>query len=100
MTTKTDIIYRIRQKSTGLYSKGGANPEWSQTGKCYAGTSILKQHLTEITTVICNQMRQGKELANPYKDCEVICYTENGSLANHMIEQIDVDVFAFKMRKK
>jgi hypothetical protein len=94
------VIYRIRNKTTGLYSKGGIPPTFGETGKCYVGLSILRQYLKQVTTVLCNQVRQDDNVVNPYKDCEVIAYTENGQTANHELEQVDIDVFAFRMRKK
>jgi hypothetical protein len=38
-------VYKIRSKKTGLYSLGGATPQWSKHGKTWMGLGPLKNHL-------------------------------------------------------
>lgn len=94
-----DVIYRIRRKPDGKYSKGGVQPDFGDTGKCYVGINILKQHLREVTTFIANRL-DTQTLSNPYKDCEIISYSQSGETSVELIENIDVDIFAQKMRKR
>jgi hypothetical protein len=42
------LIYRIRNKQLGLYSKGGAFPSWSKKGKIWKNIGHLKVHLKNV----------------------------------------------------
>jgi hypothetical protein len=42
------FIYKIRHKKTGLYSKGGYDPQWSNKGKTWNHIGHIKLHLREI----------------------------------------------------
>jgi hypothetical protein len=41
----TKSSYKIRQKSTGLYSTGGYWPKFTKNGKTWSGSGPLKNHL-------------------------------------------------------
>lgn len=41
-------LYRIRDKNTGLYSKGGSPPEWGKIGKVWVALHHLNAHLSMI----------------------------------------------------
>ena len=64
------FVYKIRNKTTGLFSTGGAWPNWSKKGKLWTGLGPLANHL-------------GLVRDNAYKDAELVTF--------ELIEQI-VDV--------
>ena len=41
------IIFKIRDRSTGLFSTGGTNPTWSHKGKTWLTKGNLMNHLTQ-----------------------------------------------------
>lgn len=43
------ILYMIRSKKTGLYSKGGNDVTWSKLGKIWASRNALSNHFTQLT---------------------------------------------------
>lgn len=58
------IIWKIRNKTTGLFSKGGSTPGWNKTGKVWKQLSHLNAHFNHVT-------------ARYYADCEVVMYEIN-----------------------
>jgi hypothetical protein len=40
-----ETVYKIRQKSTGLYSSGGTRPTFTKKGKIWRNLGHLKNHL-------------------------------------------------------
>ena len=40
------LIYKILNKSTGLYSLGGGYPKWSKFGKTWSSFANLNKHLS------------------------------------------------------
>ena len=38
-------VYKIRDRKTGLYSRGGVNPQWSKQGKTWNSLGALKNHM-------------------------------------------------------
>jgi hypothetical protein len=38
-------VYKIRDKETGLFSKGGSHPRWSAKGKTWQSKGALSGHL-------------------------------------------------------
>jgi len=65
-------VYKIRNKITGLYSRGGNPPAWGKTGKTWNAIGHLKNHLNQFTHVYFGH----KKDITPeiYADCEVIIY--------------------------
>lgn len=41
----TKFIFKIRQKSTGLFSSGGASPKFTKMGKSWQSLGHVKNHL-------------------------------------------------------
>lgn len=39
-------FYKIRNKRTGLFSKGGNTPLWNKTGKTWQTLGLLRSHIT------------------------------------------------------
>lgn len=62
------VSYKIRRKSDGLYSTGGANPNFTKKGKSWAGIGQLKNHL--------NVIREYSYSSKVYTDCEIVAYEE------------------------
>lgn len=44
------IVYKIRNKTTGLFSGGGAYPRWSKKGKVWTSMGNLRNHLNMFKT--------------------------------------------------
>jgi hypothetical protein len=44
-------IYKIRNKDTGLFSKGGMTPYWSKKGKTWNSFGHLKLHLSQMVKI-------------------------------------------------
>lgn len=45
----TKRVFKIRDESTGLYSKGGSIPSWSKIGKTWTTEAALKNHLNLVS---------------------------------------------------
>src|SRR6266403_3016544 len=56
----TQVFYKIRNKKTGLFSKGGSWPRWSKLGKVWHSKGALSNHLAFVST------------SADYKDAEII----------------------------
>lgn len=55
-------IYKIRNKKSGLFSKGGLSPSFSKKGKIWNGIGPLKLHFNQFIG------------STYYEDCEVVEY--------------------------
>jgi hypothetical protein len=44
-------VYKIRDKTTGLFSTGGTVPGWHARGKSWSGLGPLKVHLSQYLSV-------------------------------------------------
>lgn len=42
-----NVVYKIRDRITGLYSLGGVDPRWGKRGKVWNGIGPLKCHLRQ-----------------------------------------------------
>lgn len=84
-------IYKIRDKKTGLFSRGGSygHGVWSKTGKSWGNIGHIKNHLNQYID------RGAKARDYPYEDAEIIeieldydkCYKEEvETLFNKQIE--------------
>jgi hypothetical protein len=60
-------IYRIRQRSTGLWSSGGSDPKFGKRGKTWDQIGHLSSHMTSL---LDSQGR--KAITNVYDDAEVV----------------------------
>ena len=40
------IVYKIREKKTGLYSTGGTQPKWNTNGKVFTTIGTVKSHIS------------------------------------------------------
>jgi hypothetical protein len=69
-------IYKIRQKSTGLYSSGGEFPSFNKNGKTWNQLGHLKAHITNIKSRIKYLEHHYKHMVNmpkykfPYNSIE------------------------------
>lgn len=43
-----NIVFKVRDKNTGLYSKGGSTPHWGRLGKVWKTAAHLSSHLTGV----------------------------------------------------
>ena len=66
-------IYKIRNKETGLFSKGGSNTLniWSKTGKSWSNIGHLKNHLN-LHCKYCWSEDPKKRSDYPYENAEII----------------------------
>lgn len=46
---KTKTFFKIRDKKTGLFSRGGVGPSWSVEGKTWSSIGAVKNHLLQFT---------------------------------------------------
>ncbi len=80
------IIYRIRNKETGLYSLGGSYPSFSKKGKIWKSKANLTNHFSHVN----------KSYYIRYNNCEIISFEvseiENG--------KEDVSIYLQKIRDK
>lgn len=62
-----NIIYKIRHKDTGLFSRGGTslNSLWNEKGKAWTNIGHLKNHFIQLS-------RYNRDKDNPYKNAEII----------------------------
>tara|TARA_Y100000296_G_C4951946_1_gene146651 strand:- start:61 stop:318 length:258 start_codon:yes stop_codon:yes gene_type:complete len=56
------IVYKIRDKRTGLFSSGGYYPYWDKYGKIWKQEAHVKSHLTMYTN--CFYGRKVLEIEN------------------------------------
>lgn len=60
-------IYKIRDKKTGLFSRGGSNPSWTKGGKTWTNIGHVKNHLHQLLRSYDMDVK-----ASPYKNAEII----------------------------
>lgn len=56
-------LYKIRDKTTGLYSTGSTNPSWNKTGKTWSATNHVKAHIRQFANA---------QMAPNYQDAEIV----------------------------
>lgn len=76
------IIYRIRNKVTGLFSTGGQVPTWTVTGKIWTNQSGLSSHLGLVD--------------KKYSNCEIIVY----ELTETEVETISIEKYVFELKHR
>ena len=64
------IVYKIRRKSDGLYSNGGADPVFNKRGKMWMGIGDIKNHFN----VIREYHKTKTYLEWLYKNCEIVTF--------------------------
>jgi hypothetical protein len=85
------IVYKIRDKGTGLYSTGGTHPNWSETGKVWKRPGDVTSHLNMIAHYTPGQRRH--IMVSTYGNAELVEFelTERELSAkpviNHIIER-------------
>lgn len=68
-------IYRIRQKSTGLYSTGGFFPsKFSKAGKTWHSLNAVSTHISGYLSSVEWHKKQynRSKIKDPYEDCELV----------------------------
>lgn len=66
----SETYYKIRDKSTGLFSTGGYHPRWLKTGKVWKRKGALSNHFNLIQEY--NPRRGSRD---PYFDAEIVEYS-------------------------
>lgn len=64
-----EAVYKIRDKNTGLFSKGGSWPRFSKKGKIWAGKGPLNSHLAYLDNYYDSSNRGA---INFYNNCEIV----------------------------
>ncbi|MNW61765.1 hypothetical protein D3C74_398520 [compost metagenome] len=85
------VVYKIRNKTTGLFSRGGTNINnlWSKKGKSWSNIGHLKNHLIQLNCY-------NRKVESPYKDAEIIKVIEDYSNC----AKFDVSVIEDEMARK
>lgn len=76
MTITEHVVYKIRNKRTGLFSAGGTEPKWTKLGKAWSGRGPLLSHLAQFRT----GSWRGKVIAIP-SEWEVVPFLVTSSWA-------------------
>lgn len=61
MATTTDdilVVYRLRSKVTGLYSRGGTSPIFDKKGKIWRNIGHVKNHLNQLNAYHRDRYKQ------------------------------------------
>ena len=70
------MLYKIRNKDTGLFSTGGIDPRWTKLGKTWNSIGTFKSHLTLVGdryNSTYNDRYKGLSIdTDIYKHCEVV----------------------------
>ena len=61
------IVYKIRDRNTGLFSKAGLDCDWGKKGRVFVSTGAYRNHLNRV----------GQKALIKYKDADIIEY-KNG----------------------
>jgi hypothetical protein len=61
------IVYKIRNRNTGLFSKAGLDCDWGKRGRVFVSTGAYRNHLNQV----------GKKALTIYKDADIVEY-KNG----------------------
>jgi|14_taG_2_1085336.scaffolds.fasta_scaffold02882_3 hypothetical protein len=59
-------VYKIRNKTTGLFSDGGTYPQWKKNGKAYRSKAAITNWLNKSTF-------SGSK--HRFADCEIVEYS-------------------------
>jgi len=74
---KPKCVYKIQDRTTKLFSKGGSTPRFAKTGKSWPSLAALKSHLKLVTQGLSG--RKPGLLTKAYKNCDIVTYTVNQS---------------------
>jgi len=66
----SDIYFKIRRTSDGLYSVGGTEPEFNSIGKVWKRKQDLLAHLKLVDQDF--NRYNNKATAHPYGDCKLV----------------------------
>lgn len=98
---KVEKLYKILDKETGLYSKGGCFPSWSKYGKTWNALGHIKNHLRFFMKTkrengnidyrkLVNKIPENWEVIEIIIDTEALNVSMNRSLAHsYYPEEID-----------
>lgn len=91
----TPIIYKIRNKKTGLFSKGGttcliSQNGWSKSGRSWTGMGPLKNHLAQYVGAVDYSgylnNRYAENLAQIIDEWEIVSFVMQPENVIHMNE--------------
>lgn len=84
---------KIRDKTTGLYSKGGTSPEniWSKNGKSWTKLSHLKSHVTMINNLYLSPFYKKIKghTKKVYDNAEIVILRENKSISINDMKKVE-----------
>ena len=81
------IIYKIRRKSDGLFSTGGAYPRFNERGKAWKQQGHMTNHIN---------MVQKYKHTNHYEGCEVVSF----EVAETEVGTWSIEVYAHIIEKR
>lgn len=97
------FCFKIRDKKTRKYSKGGSSPNsiWTNQGKTWNQINHIKTHLNTLLydteyDYAAKAFKKIPKNLNPYKDAELVVLKEVKSLDIMNIEQVKDEVKKFK----
>lgn len=65
---RKDFVFKIRRKSDGLFSTGGAYPKWNEHGKAWATLGRAKSAVALFNVYFSERCN----LAHKYVNCEIV----------------------------
>ena len=82
----SDHIFKIRHKTSGLFSTGGRNPRWTDKGKTWTMLGYVKSHLGQVDV--------GRGRSHLYTNAEVVTFEVT------VAETQDVQALLDEVKKK
>ena len=100
---KITYSYKIRDKESGLFSKGGSSPSWSKDGKIWTSLACLKLHLSMFATCMffpdSGEIEHVYRVPKEYKNAEIVKLkvlvqidtVETGKTVKEFVQEHDIN---------
>ena len=89
----TSFVYRIRNKKTGEFSTGSANPKFNKLGKTWRNRQALGNHLS-----LMSELGAATETYMPLDDIEIVEY-ELVEKQTYSIKEVEIADRYYKNKK-
>lgn len=82
------VFYKIRNKTSGLYSLGGMNPSWNKRGKTWNNLGHIKSHLSGVKQHLSYENSKTRSTLN-MREWEIVEYVfEKGNETVIPVEEL------------